>query len=215
MKQIHKILLLAALAGAALPVSAMPIGLRTAIWGISAANGRAAVSRLLPETESSAEIKVVLKEFSDETVAANITDHSEYEEFREWALETGARADVLTASTTAYLSFATGSPVLVAEPQDGDLVIDEVSSIGADGTIEMVFSLADVVIAPQALEERLRAVFSIAGAETLKAAEFSESNLEFSLSSTEDGRVKAVVAPKKGADGKAPASFFMRVKMKQ
>ena len=79
----------------------------------------------------------------------------------------------------------------------------------------MVFSLADVVIAPQALEERLRSVFSIAGAETLKAAEFSESNLEFSLSSTEDGRVKAVVAPKKGADGKFPASFFMRVKMKQ
>ena len=132
--------MLVALAGEALPVSAMPIGLRTAIWGVSGANGRAAVSRLLPETESSAEIKVVLKEFSDETVAANITDHSEYEEFREWALETGARADVLTASTTAYLSFATGSPVLVAEPQDGDLVIDEVSSIGADGTIEMLDS---------------------------------------------------------------------------
>ena len=52
MKQIHKILLLAAVVGAALPASAMPIGLRTAIWGVSAANGRAAVSRLLPEADS-------------------------------------------------------------------------------------------------------------------------------------------------------------------
>ena len=48
MKQIHKILMLAAMAGAALPVSAMPIGLRTAVWGVSSANGRAAVGRLLP-----------------------------------------------------------------------------------------------------------------------------------------------------------------------
>ena len=76
MKPIHKILMCVFLAGAALSASAMPIGLRTAVWGVSAANGRAAVSRLLPETESTAEIKVVLKKFSDKTVAANITDHS-------------------------------------------------------------------------------------------------------------------------------------------
>ena len=214
MKQIHKILLLAALAGAALPVSAMPIGLRTAVWGVSSANGRAAVGRLLPETESSAEIKVVRKEFSDETVAANITDHSDYEEFREWALETGARADVLTASTTAYLSFATGSPVLVAEPQDGDLVIDEVSSIGADGTIEMVFSLADVEIGHQAFGERLKTIFSVVGAKTIDEGAFSDANLTFSLIPMDDGRVKAVVAPKKDENGKVPSAFFMKVKVK-
>ena len=214
MKQIHKILMLAAMAGAALPVSAMPIGLRTAVWGVSSANGRAAVGRLLPETESSAEIKVVLKEFSDETVAANITDHSEYEEFREWALETGARADVLTASTTAYLSFATGSPVLVAEPQDGDLVIDEVSSIGADGTIEMVFSLADVEIGHQAFGERLKTIFSVVGVKTIDEGAFSDANLTFSLIPMDDGRVKAVVAPKKDENGKVPSAFFMKVKVK-
>lgn len=214
MKPIHKILMCAFLAGAALSASAMPIGLRTAVWGVSAANGRAAVSRLLPETESTAEIKVVLKKFSDKTVAANITDHSEYEEFREWALETGARADTLTASSAAYLSFAASSPVLVAEPQDGDLVIDEVSPMRADGTVEMVFSLVDVAIAPQALEGRLKSVFNIAGARALKEAEFSETNLAFSLSPTEDGRVKAVVTPKKGENGEVPTSFFMKVKMR-
>ena len=112
MKQIHKILMLAALAGAALPASAMPIGLRTAVWGVSGANGRAAVGRLLPDTDSTTEIKAALNDFSDKTVAANITDNSTYEEFREWALESGARADTLAASSTAWLSFATGSPVL-------------------------------------------------------------------------------------------------------
>ena len=214
MKQIHKILMLAALAGAALPASAMPIGLRTAVWGVSGANGRAAVSRLLPETESSAEIKVVLKEFCDETVAANITDYSEYEEFREWALETGARADVLTASTTAYLSFATGSPVLVAEPKNGDLVIDEVSPAGADGTIEMIFSLADVEIGHQAFGERLKTIFSVVGAKTIDEGAFSDANLIFSLIPMDDGRVKAVVAPKKDENGKVPSAFFMKVKVK-
>ena len=62
MKQIHKILMLAALAGAALPASAMPIGLRTAVWGVSSANGRAAVGRLLPETDSTSEIKAALND---------------------------------------------------------------------------------------------------------------------------------------------------------
>ena len=214
MKQIHKILMIAALAGAALPASAMPIGLRTAVWGVSGANGRAAVGRLLPETDSMSEIKAALNDFSDKTVTANITDNSTYKEFREWALETGARADVLTASTTAYLSFATGSPVLVAEPQDGDLVIDEVSSIGADGTIEMVFSLADVEIGHQAFGERLKTIFSVVGAKTIDEGAFSDANLTFSLIPMDDGRVKAVVAPKKDENGKVPSAFFMKVKVK-
>ena len=215
MKRIIKTLMVAAAASVALPALAMPVGLRTAVWGVSAANGRTALARLLPETDSTAEIKVALKAFSDKTVAANIVEDSEYEEFREWALESGARADALTASATAYLSFAAGSPVLVAEPQDGDLVIDEVSPMGVDGTIEMVFSLVNVQIAREALENRLKSVFSVAGAKALKDAEFSESNLVFSLLPTDDGRVKAVITTKKSVDGKLPTSFFMRVKMKQ
>lgn len=214
MKQIHKILMIAALAGAALPVSSMPIGLRTAVWGVSGANGRAAVGRLLPETDSMSEIKAALNDFSDKTVTANITDNSTYEEFRDWALETGARADVLTASTTAYLSFATGSPVLVAEPQDGDLVIDEVSPAGADGTIQMIFSLADVEIGHQAFGERLKTIFSVVGAKTIDEGAFSDANLTFSLIPMDDGRVKAVVAPKKDENGKVPSAFFMKVKVK-
>ena len=214
MKQIHKILMLAALAGAALPASAMPIGLRTAVWGVSGANGRAAVGRLLPETDSTSEIKAALNDFSDKTVAANITDNSTYEEFREWALESGARADTLAASSTAWLSFAAGSPVLVGAPKNGDLVIDEVSPAGADGTIEMIFSLADVEIGHQTFSERLKTIFGVVGAKTIDEGAFSDANLTFSLIPMDDGRVKAVVAPKKDENGKVPSAFFMKVKVK-
>ena len=214
MKQIHKILMLAALAGAALPASAMPIGLRTAVWGVSGANGRAAVGRLLPETDSTSDIKAALNDFSDKTVAANITDNSTYEEFREWALESGARADTLAASSTAWLSFAAGSPVLVGAPKNGDLVIDEVSPAGADGTIEMIFSLADVEIGHQTFSERLKTIFGVVGAKTIDEGAFSDANLTFSLIPMDDGRVKAVVAPKKDENGKVPSAFFMKVKVK-
>ena len=214
MKQIHKILMLAALAGAALPASAMPIGLRTAVWGVSGANGRAAVGRLLPETDSTTEIKAALNDFSDKTVTANITDNSTYEEFREWALESGARADTLAASSAAWLSFASGSPVLVGAPKNGDLVIDEVSPAGPDGAIEMIFSLVDVEIGQQALEARLKTVFGVVGAKTLNGGAFSDANLAFSLTPTDDGRVKAVVTPKRNADDNAPNAFFMKVKVK-
>lgn len=214
MKLIHKILMCACLAGAALSASAMPIGLRTAVWGVSAANGRAAVSRLLPETGSTTEIKAALKDFSDKTVEANIADDATYEEFRDWALESGARADTLAASSTAWLSFATGSPVLVGAPQDGDLVIDEVSPAGPDGVIEMIFSLADVEIGQQAPEARLKTVFGVVGAKTLNGGAFSDANLTFSLTPTDDGRMKAVVTPKRDENGNLPTSFFVKVKMK-
>lgn len=214
MNRIQKNLLLAALVGSVLPVSAMPIGLRTAVWGISSANGRAAVGRLLPDTGNAVEIKAALKDFSDKTVEANVVDDSTYEEFREWALESGAKADMLTASSTTWLSFAAGSPVLVDAPQDGDLVVEELSPVMADGTFEIVFSLANVEIAQQALEERLKTVFEVLGANTLNGSAFSAANLAFSLSPTGDGRVKAVVAPKKDANGKVPSAFFMKVKLK-
>jgi hypothetical protein len=78
----------------------------------------------------------------------------------------------------------------------------------------MIFSLADVEIGQQALEERLKTVFGVVGAKTLNGGAFSDANLTFSLTPTDDGRVRAVVTPKKDADGNAPSTFFMKVKMK-
>lgn len=214
MRQTLKSILLVAVTVAAFPMMAMPIGLRTAVWGVSSSNGRTAVARLLPETGSAVEIEETLAGFSDKAVEANITDDSEYEEFREWALESGARVEALTNSPTAWLSFATGSPVLVAEPQEGDLTIDDVSSMDEDGKIEIVFSLEDVTIDRQALEARLKSIFGVVGSTTLDASKFSEANLGLSLAPTDDGRVRATITPNRDAGGDAPSTFFMRVKIK-
>ena len=208
------LLVLAAAAIAAMPALAMPIGLRTAVWGISASNGRSAVARLLPAAGSTAEIGEVLGGFSDPAVAANIANDSDYGEFREWALESGARVEALTNSPTTWLSFAVGAPALLAEPKAGDLAIDDVSPMGEDGNVELVFSLEDVAIDKHADEARLKSVFGVVGDPAMNETKFTEDNLAYSLSPTDDGRVRATVTPKKDSGGRAPDSFFMRVKMK-
>ena len=215
MKRTLKMLALGAVAtSAALPLAAMPIGLRTAAWGVSAANGRTAVAKLLPESSGNAGFGKTLAALADDSVAANIADSSEYEEFREWALDSGARADTLTSSTTTWLSFATGSPVLVAEPKDGDLSIDEVSPLGADGKIEVIISLKDVAIDKNALETRLKSVFGVVGGTELDESKFLDIDCDLSLSPTDDGRIKASVTPKKDESGDSPRKFFLRAKMK-
>ena len=208
------LLVLAAAAIAAMPALAMPIGLRTAVWGISASNGRSAVARLLPAAGSTAEIGEVLGGFSDPAVAANIANDSDYGEFREWALESGARVEALTNSPATWLSFAVGAPALLAEPKAGDLAIDDVSPMGEDGNVELVFSLEDVAIDKHADEARLKSVFGVVGDPAMNETKFTEDNLAYSLSPTDDGRVRATVTPKKDSGGRAPDSFFMRVKMK-
>jgi hypothetical protein len=208
------LLVLAAAAIAAMPALAMPIGLRTAVWGISASNRRSAVARLLPAAGSTAEIGEVLGGFSDPAVAANIANDSDYGEFREWALESGARVEALTNSPTTWLSFAVGAPALLAEPKAGDLAIDDVSPTGEDGNVELVFSLEDVAIDKHADEARLKSVFGVVGNPAMNETKFTEDNLAYSLSPTDDGRVRATVTPKKDSGGRAPDSFFMRVKMK-
>lgn len=215
MKRTLKMLALGAVAtSTTLPLAAMPIGLRTAAWGVSAANGRAAVAKLLPESGGNAGIGNTLATLADESVAANIADSSEYEEFREWALDSGARADTLTSSTTTWLSFATGSPVLVAEPKDGDLAIDEVSPLGVDGKVEAIISLKGVMIDRNALESRLKSVFGVVGGTELDESKFTDAGFDLSLAPTEDGRLKATVTPKKDESGNLPRKFFLRSKIK-
>ncbi len=214
MKRMYMILALAAATSATLPVLAMPVGLRTAVWGVSVSNRRTAVARLLPKTSNTAVIEEALGGFNDKAVEANIKNASEYEEFREWAIESGVRDYALTNSPTAWLSFAVGSPALVASPQAGDLTIDEATPITGSGKADFVFSLDKVAIGQNAQEARLKSVFSVVGGTDLDPSGFSESNLTFTLAPTGDGRVKATVTPKKDSGGNAPPSFFMRVKMK-
>ncbi len=143
----------------------------------------------------------------------------EYRDFLAWAEavkavdpNVGGAAEVagmakVRECRTAWLSFALGSEVLLEEPQEGDLVIEDVE-MGEDGGFKAVFSLDGVEIDSGALESRLKTVFSVEATSSLDGT-FSSDNVEFSLSPTGHGGVTATVMPKG-----SPRSFFLRVRMK-
>ena len=202
---------------AAFAADAMPLGARLATWGIASANARYAVMRLLPDPAECEEsqIKAIMRRFADESLGFHVIDKTQYAEFRDWAIGSRARAEVLSSSQMAWRSFAMNLTALVGMPQDGDLVIDE-TTVDPNGKLEAVISLDGVNIGSAALESRLKTVFGVEGTTTLspdagKKADdlFSSDNIGLSLEPTGDGRVRATVTP----DG-APASFFLRVRVK-
>lgn len=195
----------------AIGTPAMPIGLRTAIWGGGAAYRTAELDEAFPAIEDDTpveEITKILTNATDVTLAEKITNQNEYLNFRDWARGVGA-LDV-KSSQTSYLSFATDSLVLVGIPEEGDLFIDDVM-MDADGAMEVIFSLKGVAVGSNALEERLKAVFSIEGSTILDRAAFKSDNIGIRFMPTDDGCVKAIIQPP--AEGEQGA-FFMRVKLK-
>ena len=160
----------------------------------------------LPSNADAMDVAAALAGTVDANLAKNITNVADYAAFREWAKSAGAVT--VKESNTAWLSYAVGAAGVVPMPQDGDLVIDDVS-VGSDGKLEAVFSLDGVSIGAAALESRLKTVFGVEGATTLNRDAFSSQNIGLSLTPTSDGRVKAVVTPIG-----SPSSFFMRVKVK-
>ena len=205
----RRLVLLAAL-GVAAAANGMPLGLRTAAWGIAPANRRAAVEAVFPALGAEAtagDVAAALNGAADGALADNIADAGEYAAFREWAKYAGAAA--VKSSGTAWLSFAVGAPGLVPPPQEGDLVIDDVA-VAPDGRLKAVFSLDGVDIGSDAVESRLKTVFSVEGATTLQKDAFSGKDIGLSLAPTGDGRVRARVTPPTNAGN----TYFMRVKMK-
>ena len=188
---------------------AMPLGLRTAVWGGSAANRLSAVEAAFPalgDEATTKEVSAVLSGAADPALAENIADVDEYAEFREWAKY--ANATEVKDSVTAWLSFALGSTGIVPEPREGSLSIDEVSVMD-DGSLEVVFSLDGVNVGDEALERRLKTVFGVEDATTLSESAFSVNETDLKLSSKGDGRISAIVAPPKDKD-----TYFVRVKIK-
>ena len=220
--------LLAVLAATA-AAQAMPLGLRTAMWGVASANRRAVADEAFPElgeTATAAEIAAALDGAADGALAANIADAADYDDFRNWARGVGAAA--VKASGTAWLSFALDVGALVEkELTDEDITIESFdmnasggADVGAMGssrpTLSLKFAVDGVTVGTAAIGERLNTVLTIEGADELKESAFSSDNLTVSLVPTGDGRVRATVIRRGegGAAGPSPDSFFLRVKMK-
>ena len=200
---------LCVLAMAASTAGAMPVGVRLAMQGHAIAKAADSGSAFpeLGGTATPESVAAALVGVTDGTLADNIKDSVSYSEFRTWATSVGAAT--VKASSTAWMSYALDLAAIMPTPQDGDLVIDDVS-IDSDGTLEAVFSLKDVNIGSAALEARLKTVFGVEGATTLDESAFSSDNVGLSLEPTGDGRVRATVIPPEGAGN----AYFMRMKIK-
>ena len=199
---------LCAVALAASTAGAMPVGVRLAMMGRAAALAVQDVD--FPELSQDAspdQVADALDGASDHALAENITNATDYADFRAWASSVGP-ATVKT-SGTAWLSYALGTVALVPVPQDGDLAIDDVS-VGTDGKLEAVVSLEGVTISPAALEARLKTVLGVEGSTELDEATFSSDNVGLTLVPTGDGRVRATVTPPVHAGD----TYFMRMKVK-
>ena len=219
--------LLAALA-ATVAAQAMPLGLRTAMWGVAAANRRAVAGDVFPElgeTATAAEITAALDGAADGALAANIADAADYGDFRNWARGVGAAA--VKASGTAWLSFALGTDRLIGRDiTSNDVhivsfkVADAAVTGGSLGTVrpasfafEVAIDGVDVgsaLVAKETLKANLKKVLGLEGAATLTPGAFSADNIEITFDMPVDGKARFTATPPPDAGN----AFFMRVKIK-
>jgi len=220
----RRMLLFAALV-AWLAADAMPLGLRTAAWGVAPGNRRAAVEAVFPtlgDKATALDVSDALSEVTDEALAENITDANEYAEFREWAKYTDATA--VKASSTAWMSYALGADALIGkEITSNDVhvagfgVVNDGSALGTTRPASFAFEVAiDGVnigggaVNEAVLKENLKKVLGVEGAATLSPGAFSSDNISIVFDAPANGKARFTVTPPADAGN----AYFMRVKVK-
>lgn len=213
-------LVIAVSAAAAIAADAMPLGLRTAMWGIAPANRRTdqeAAFPALSEEATAGDVAAALNGAADDGLAANIADADGYGAFREWAKRIGMAA--VKASDTAWLSFALGTDRLIAkELTDGDVRIVSFSVYGqGSGSPRMAFDVAiDGVmigsgpVAEAILKENLRKVIAVEGTVRLFPGAFSSDAIGITFDTPRDGKARLTATPPPNVNG----TYFIRVKIK-
>lgn len=203
---------------AASGVQAMPLGLRTAMWGVAGANRRAAADVAFPALDDAATAEDVAAAFegvADGALVVNITDASEYSSFREWARMAGSAS--VKSSDVAWLSYALGVDAPIGREITSNDV--HVASFGiADGGAAWSFeveidgvNIGGGAIAEERLKANLKKVLGLEGAATLDEAAFSSDGIDVVFDAPADGKAKFTATP----PGDAGETFFMRVKVKK
>ena len=205
---------------------AMPLGLRTAMWGVARAGGAAADAEddpipELPPSASSSEVADALSGSVDAGLVANIVSGEVYVAYHGWVQDvtnaTAASAVAIKGSPHAWLSFALGADALIeGELTSDDVKIESFTPSAVDGAFEFVVSVKDVNIgggsvAEAILKENLKKVFGLEGAATLDLGAFSSDKIDISFEATVDGKARFTAKPPAGVGN----SFFMRVKVKK
>lgn len=198
--------------GLAATAEAMPLGVRTAVWGHMAATRSAAPIPDLGENPSSAVIAYVLAEAVDPALGGNITDAGEYAALRAWAREAGITE--ANESPFAWRSFALGTDTVLTEDlEPGDVVIESFGPVER-GWFTCVVRIAGVSVGKGAVTAETFAAnvgkaFIFEGSETLAPAVFSEEAVERVLGVPKDGKAAFSLKPKVPT-----ASFFVRARVK-
>ena len=171
-----------------------------------------AVWRLLspmPEVGNDADVAVVMADAPD-SLKANITNLTEYAEYRSWA-DGKMEESAAVSSANGWLSFALDADGLIAkEITSEDLEVSAFEPTDADGEFSLEVSLKDVAVGDQADGERLARVFGVEGSTTLDADGFTSENVTLEAGEAVEGKVRLTAKPK----AVAPANvFFIRVKL--
>jgi hypothetical protein len=196
---------------------AMPLGLRTAMWGIAPSNRRVDVDAVFPALDGEAtidNITAALDTAVDSALAENITNATDYAEFREWAKYRGAAT--VKANESAWLSFALGADALIGRGLTaGDVKIESFYPAADISRFELIVSIKNVnigggTVAEETLKRNLKKVIGVEGAPTLASEAFSSDNIEITFDAPVDGKARFTATPPSNSGN----SFFMRVKVK-
>ena len=92
---------------------------------------------------------------------------------------------------------------------DEDLRVEEFKPSVESGKFDLTVSVKDVTVGSDAVEENLKQVFGLQGAESLGEV-FRSENVGIKFGLPEDGKLKFTAEPK----NKDAKSFFMKMKVK-
>ena len=214
--------------GLAFAAQAMPLGLRTAMWGVARAGGGGAAAEddpipALPADAAADAVAAALSGSRDARLAENIRDASDYAAYYGWVGGVTNAPDVdagaVKSSPYAWLSFALGADRLIGRdilPEDVRIVSFDAGSGGYKGALSFEVAIDGVEIgggqvAMETLKANLKKVMGVEGAAQLDKGAFSSDGIELSIGEPVGGKARFTVqAPENTGD-----AYFMRVTIRQ
>lgn len=213
--------------GLAFAAQAMPLGLRTAMWGVARAGGGGAAAEddpipALPADVAADAVAAALSGSRDARLAENIRYASDYAAYHGWVggvtNAPGVDASAVKSSPYAWLSFALGADRLIDRdilPEDVRIVSFDAGSGGSKGALSFEVAIDGVEIgcgqvAMETLKANLKKVLGIEGSTLLAPEAFSSDNIEITFDAPVDGRARFSVTPPADAGN----AYFMRVRVK-
>ena len=224
----RRLVISAAALGLAFAAQAMPLGLRTAMWGVARAGGGGASAEddpipALPADAAADAVAAALSGSRDVRLAENIRYASDYAAYYGWVGGVTNAPDVyasaVKSSPYAWLSFALGADRLIDRdivPEDVRIVSFDAGSGDAKGALSFEVAIDGVEIgggqvAMETLKANLKKVLGVEGSTSLEPEAFSSDGIELSIGEPDNGRARFTVqAPENAGD-----VYFMRVTIGQ